>query len=76
MGEDSVSSESSLETQLEWVPTPQMVASGHHYFNFDDYLEATYESAYQSFEQAAKMRHVMVDTYNYNPESKWQQQYL
>ena len=39
-------------------------------------MQANYSQAYQRFESAARARHHVVDTYNFNPRNQWHQLYL
>jgi hypothetical protein len=77
---DSMSSESSADEGDAYYTLhnndENPMGENQDFFNFDDYLQATYDSNYRRFEQEALERNAMVDTYNFNPSSKWQQQYL
>ena len=78
---DNVSSESSLDEDPLNPFLPQLkvsngagqahVRSGQHYtyFNFEEFLQSNYNQAYQMFESAARARHHVVDTYNFNPSN-------
>jgi hypothetical protein len=70
---DSVSSESSIEYDPQTLP---LWANNCGIFNFDDFLQATYENSYLKFESEARQRNALVDTYtNTGYSHKWQQQY-
>lgn len=61
--EDDVSSESSL-------------ASDEDAEALEQYMQECYYNSYMMFEMQAKQSNHVVDVYNYNPDSYWQNIYL
>ena len=64
---DDVSSESSVE-----------IASDIPYccFDFEKFLQQTYDYSYLKFEREAQQQRHIVDVYNYNEHNAWQKMYL
>ena len=78
---DQVSSESSLDQNLVQV-SPNIYSLSEPqfgpgaFFDFEQFLEASYNQAYEFFEENARARNHVVDTFNYNPKNAWQTKYL
>ena len=75
---DQVSSESSVccDDAVQGVFDQSSGNSRFACFDFNQFLEASYNKAYEMFESQALARKHVVDVFNFNPRNRWHSMYL